>query len=261
MSDQNQQPVHPNLRVLIVCRQKLIREGLRLLAEQAEDVTVVGAVSGVKAALDLTSQICPEVALACLDPTAGAIYDEVQQLILNRPGLPVIVVAADPPVAQVQAWVEAGAFGVLPLDAEPDELLHALYAARRGQRTLHPTLARQLILHLADAHLCRTIPTLPARTCGGAGVGTGRCRQTGPSHYTLHDLTPREREVLAHLAQGACDKDIAQALFISVRTVQTHLAHIYEKLGVRSRTEAALLAVQEGWMQPSVAEASSQATT
>lgn len=236
MACQRRQVTHQILQVLIVCRQKLPREGLRLLVEQAEDVTVVGAVSGVKAALDLTSQTCPEVALACLDPAAGAIYDEVQQLILNRPGLPVIVVAADPPVAQVQAWVEAGAFGVLPLNAEPDELLRALYVARRGQRTLHPTLARQLILHLAGP-------------------------QTGPSHSTLHDLTPREREVLAHLAQGACDKDIAQALFISVRTVQTHLAHTYEKLGVHSRTEAALLAVQEGWMPPSVAETSSQVTT
>lgn len=229
---QNRPPAHPNLNVLIVCRQRLICEGLRLLVEQDEDVTVVGTALDVTTALGLVSRVRLDVVLVCVDPVAETTFDMAQHLILilDGPVLPIVVVAPDPPITQIQTWVEAGALGVLPLDAGADELFRILYAAGRGERTLHPALARRLIVHLAGAKI-------------------------GPSPLSLADLTSREREVLVHLAQGAGDKDIAQALFISVRTVQTHLAHIYEKLGVHSRTEVALLAIREGWVELPAAEA------
>lgn len=222
--------MHPDLKVLLVCSQQLIREGLRLLMQQDEDLTIVGVAPDVPSALDLALERRPDVTLVCLDSPSSAIFEGEQRLFLAKPVLPVVIIAPDPPITQVQAWVEAGALGVLPLSAEPEELFRILYAAGRGERTLHPALARRLIVHLAGA-------------------------KTGPPHLSLTNLTSREREVLVHLAQGAGDKDIAQALFISVRTVQTHLAHIYEKLGVHSRTELTLLAIRAGWVELPAAEA------
>lgn len=233
MAYQNRRPAHPKLKVLIVCRQRLICEGLRLLVQQDEDITIAGTAPDAMAALKLALRVRPDIViLVCLDLSPGATLDVLQQLFDNKLILPIIIVALDPPITQVCTWVEAGVFGIIPLDAEPDELLRALYAAGRGERTLHPTLARRLIVHLAQT-------------------------KSAPSRPAFNELTPREYEVLTLMAQGACDKDIAQSLFISVRTVQTHLAHIYEKLGVHSRTEAALLAIREGWVELPAAEAPS----
>lgn len=233
---QYRQPVHSELKVLIVCSQRLICEGLRLLVQQDEDITIIGTVPDAASALNLASRMRPDVVLVCLDLLTGITYEEGRALFVRKPMLPVIIVASDPPVTQVQAWVEAGALGVFPLDAEPDDLLRALYAANRGERTLHPMLACRLIVHLANA-------------------------RSDPAHLTCSELTLREWEVLMQLARGASDKDIAQTLFISVRTVQTHLAHIYEKLGVHSRTEAALLAVREGWVELQAADVSAAVIT
>jgi DNA-binding NarL/FixJ family response regulator len=114
----------------------------------------------------------------------------------------------------------AGANGYLPMGIDIDELVRVLYTVNRGELTLHPSLLPAILQQLE------------------AETG-GKSTATNPD-----DLTPRERAILSALSRGLTDREIAQQLFISVRTVQSHLAHVYEKLHVHSRIEAALFAVQ-----------------
>jgi two-component system NarL family response regulator len=114
----------------------------------------------------------------------------------------------------------AGANGYLPMGIDIDELVRVLYTVNRGELTLHPSLLPAILQQLE------------------AETG-GKSTATNPD-----DLTKRESDILSALSRGLTDREIAQQLFISVRTVQSHLAHIYEKLHVHSRTEAALIAVQ-----------------
>lgn len=122
----------------------------------------------------------------------------------------------------MQAALLAGATGYLPLNADSDELVHAIVTTARGELTLHREILPALFIYLADQTPASIKPKLDV-------------------------LSSRQQQVLACLARGLSDRDIAQELFISVRTVQTHLAHIYGKLDVHSRTEAAVLAVDAGW--------------
>ena len=209
--------------VLIVCPHTLAREGLRLLVEQDEDMSVLGVAVGPREALELLADLQPEVVIASCGWTEGDCASIVQQLKADRPSLPVLVLSPDTRPVRVEATLAAGATGYLPLDADLDELIRGILTVGRGELTLHPAIAKGLLAHLVR-------------------------RQTKDSPPHFDDLTPRERDVLAQLANGLSDRDIAQALFISVRTVQTHLAHIYEKLGIHSRIEAALIAVRQGWM-------------
>lgn len=218
-------------RVVIVSRQTLTREGLRLLLVQDQDLHVVGMAIGVDEALESCSWLQPDVVITVFDWVDQDCAAAVKRLKTELPGLAVLVVSSDIRPEQVQAMLAAGATGYLPLDANMDELVWAAYATGRGELTLHPAIMPDLISHLAGL-------------------------VEGNSQPNIDDLSPREQEILSHLARGLSDRDIAQTLFISVRTVQTHLAHIYTKLGVHSRTEAAVIAVQAGWF-PQIGKAGS----
>jgi len=130
------------------------------------------------------------------------------------------------------AALQAGAIGCLSGGITAAELAVALRQAARGEVTLSPDLARDLIARLAQACTER-----------------GRSDQPPPAAGPEETLTPREQEVLKLVCHGLSNKEIAQRLLLSVRTVENHLANIYGKLGVRSRTEAAVLALQRGWVK------------
>jgi len=123
----------------------------------------------------------------------------------------------------VKESLKAGAAGCLSVDMSAADLAEALRQAARGEVYLSSKLARDLILN-------SVVDTEAER---------------GPSYDSL---TAREKELLPLLRQGLSNKQIAQSLYLSVRTVENHLASIYEKLGVSSRTEAAVLAIQKGWI-------------
>lgn len=133
--------------------------------------------------------------------------------------MPVLVVSPHTRSQSVHAALVAGATGYLPMDVDADELVRVIYIVSKGELTLHPSLVPSILSHL-------NVP------------------DSEMTQLALDNLTPREREVVSLLARGLSDLDIAQELFISVRTVQTHLTHIYEKLSVHSRTGAALLAAR-----------------
>lgn len=137
-----------------------------------------------------------------------------------------LIIADELNESTVMTWLEKGILGCLERDASLPALLNALRQVAAGEASLPQALAMRLVTRLARQSSASTETVLPA------------------------SLSEREREVLILLAQGLSNKEIAQRLYLSVRTIEGHLANIYGKLGVHSRTEAALYAVRQGWLGP-----------
>jgi DNA-binding NarL/FixJ family response regulator len=138
------------------------------------------------------------------------------------PGTRVLVLSAHEDAGHVIPLLEAGATGYLPKTVSLNELLNAIRATSRGESVLPPSVASVVVRHLS-----------------------------GPKEEVREQvLTAREMEVLGLLAEGFTNHQIARQLGLSVRTVEAHLTHIYNKLDVNSRTEAALLAQRRGWIGP-----------
>ena len=216
-------PVNRKLRLFIICSQLLAREGLILLTQQDEDLQVVGDAADDAAGIAGVAELHPDVVIVA-DGWGGeecSCADIVKRLNGDHPHIPILVISPHVENARVQMALAAGATGYLPLGVDMDELVRVLYTVSRGELTLHPSMLPAIIQQ----------------------VEAGQSKPISP---TPNDLTERERDILSALSRGLTDREIAQLLFISVRTVQSHLAHIYEKLHVHSRTEAALLAVQHG---------------
>jgi len=163
----------------------------------------------------------PGVILADLPEVQPELVGELQAALPDC-GLLFLVDRYD--LDEIVRFLQAGATGFITQDSSVGDLASAIIAAGRGEIVLPERLATRALLALAR----------------------GEVNQGGPSD----DLTEREQEVLAYLAQGHTNKDIAQSLFISVRTVEAHLHNIYGKLEVSSRTEAALWAVNHGYAPP-----------
>ncbi|MAT97752.1 MAG: hypothetical protein CL608_11455 [Anaerolineaceae bacterium] len=149
------------------------------------------------------------------------LLSQVEQVAKAVPHIGLLCLVDDYDLNQIVLLLQAGAAGVLSRDATLPELTRALIAASRGEIVLPPQLAARALAALAR--------------------GEVRAQQD------VETLTDREREVLALLAKGMTNKDIAQTLFLSVRTVEAHLRNVYGKLNIASRTEAVLWAVQHGF--------------
>jgi two-component system NarL family response regulator/two-component system response regulator DevR len=210
--------------VLLLCPHALIREGLGSLIARDEDLRLAGLAADVDSALKILERKKPDaLVIASITGPQGRPPD-IGILKSSHPDLPILVISPNLDHETVQSALAAGATGYLPMDASQDELARGIYALRRGEIFLDSSVAVNLLSHLADS----------------SSGQDARLREEDFSH--------REREVLACLVRGMSDRDIAQRLFLSVRTVQSHLAHIYGKMGVHSRTEAALMAARADWL-------------
>lgn len=196
--------------VLVVDDHELVRRGLLDLLGTAPDLTVVGAAVDGEDAVRLAEQTQPDVVLMDLSMPGTDGVEATRRLATVSPGSRVVVLTSFSESERIVAALEAGAVGYLLKDVEPDELLRGVRAAARGEAPFSPRAARVL---------------LP---------------RTG------HALSPREREVLALVAQGLPNKSIARRLGISEKTVKTHLTSVFTTLGVTDRTSAALWAQRNG---------------
>lgn len=210
------------LRVAVADSLPLLDAALRALVASLPGVDCVPATAEASAArpprtplTDVPDQpLDPDViVLLCPDPT------DVQPLSVGRAsGVPVVLVSARWTGEQAAAALEAGARGCLSGSTTAEGLAAALRQVWRGEVALSADVTQAILTGLGNAHR-------PA---------------SGPA------LSPREREVLALVCAGLGNKEIAQRLYVSLRTVENHLAAVYAKLGVASRTEAAVLAVRSG---------------
>ncbi|GLW71982.1 DNA-binding response regulator [Kitasatospora phosalacinea] len=206
------------IRVMVVDDHPVVRRGLRAVVEDLPEVTAVGEAADGAAALDLLAALPadrrPHVVLMDLQMGTGMHGVEATRRITALPDPPaVLVLTTYSTDADILAAVEAGATGYLLKDAPPEDLAAAVHATARGETVLAPPVAARLL---------------------------GRVRAGRPS------LSPRETEILQLLAEGLPNRQISRRLFISEATVKTHLVHIYDKLGVDSRTSAIAAGLSAG---------------
>jgi two-component system NarL family response regulator len=210
------------VRVILCDSDALARRGLRATLEPDPFIEVVGEGADYDTVMALARELAPEVALVDTRLVGGAleVCRDIRRELPTRVGM----LAAKPDDRAVVAAVRAGATGYLLKDVAVDE-------ARAAVRSL------ALGMGFVSASMVSRVLALAAV----ASRSTAQESDAKPAH-----LTAREREVLAEVAQGLGNREIAQRLFISENTVKNHLRSILEKLGVRSRTEAAAFAVRTG---------------
>lgn len=210
-----------SIRVFLVDDHRVVRDGMRSFFELVDDIEVVGEAGDGRTALarlavlEPTDELPDVVLMDLLMPELDGV-EATRELKRRWPAIEVVAVTSFLEEAKVRAALEAGASGYLLKDAEAEDVAAAVRAAARGDVHLAPAVARQLTAAL-------------------------RAPQVGAA-----TLTPREREVLALIADGRANREIAKVLQVTERTARTHVSNILAKLGLASRTQAALYAVREG---------------
>jgi DNA-binding NarL/FixJ family response regulator len=208
------------IRLLIVDDHPIVRDGLRGVFAGDPGFTVVGEAGDGAEALVRVAETAVDVVLMDLRmPRMGGV-EAITRLSADAPGVRVLVLTTYDTDSDVLPAIDAGATGYLLKDAPREDLIRGVRAAHRGEPVLSPSVA---------------------------GVLMGRMRKPEASARPARTpLSPREREVLALIADGATNREAAGRLFVSEATVKTHLLHIYEKLGVRDRAAAVAEAYRSG---------------
>jgi DNA-binding NarL/FixJ family response regulator len=213
------------IRILLVDDHAVVREGLRAFLTLQDGFEIVGEAADGEEAVQRAAELEPDVILMDLVmPRLDGVsaMHELRQSGGRAAKARVIVLTSFLDDDRLLPALEAGAAGYLLKNSQPSELARAVRAAQAGEAIIDPTAAARLVDALSDRDHPR------------------------PSATVLDQLTDREREVLALIAQGRANKRIALELGISEKTVKNHVGHVLAKLGVTDRTQAAVLAVQEG---------------
>jgi len=212
------------IRILLADDHAVVREGTRELLEREEDMEVVAEAGDGEEAVRLATVRRPDVAIMDIAMPRLNGIEATKQIKTTCPATAVLVLTAYDDDQYVFALLEAGAAGYLLKDVHADELIKAIRAVRAGESVLHPAIARKVINRFAQ-------PT-----------------DEREKKSALEQLTERELEVLKLAAKGMTNREIAQELVLSVRTVQVHLSNVFGKLGVGSRTEAVVKGLRKGWL-------------
>jgi NarL family two-component system response regulator LiaR len=212
------------IRVLIADDHAVVRQGLRTFLELQDEIDVVADAADGNEALAAALHAQPDVVLMDLVMPGLDGIEATRRILSDLPATRVIALTSFLDDDKVLPAVRAGAAGYLLKDVEPQELVRAIHTVHDGEALLHPAVTGAVMRELA----------------GDAQVGEGP--DLG--------LTGREREVLELVARGLSNKLIARELGIAEKTVKTHVSSILAKLGVTDRTQAALLAVRRGWVEP-----------
>ena len=207
------------IRVLLVDDHPVVRQGLRTFLDLQGDIVVVGEAADGNSGVAAAEELRPDVVLLDLRMPGSDGLDALRGLKERRNPARVLVITSFTEPAAVLPAVRAGAAGYVYKDVDPPALAAAIRAVHAGHVLLHPDVARLLV--------------------------------DGESRLTEVHLTAREREVLAAIARGRANREIARDLGLAEKTVKTHVSAILTKLGVQDRTQAALYAVQHGLAHPS----------
>jgi DNA-binding NarL/FixJ family response regulator len=223
------EPRSKRIRVLLVDDHAMVRRGMRDFLDLHDDLEVVGEAADGAAAIELAATLAPDiVVMDLLMPGVDGI-EATTRIRAANPAIEIVALTSFVEEARVVAAIQAGAAGFLLKDAEADELAAAIRAAAAGEVHLDPAIAG-----------------IVARRMRTGALAAGRGGAAGASVDGIASLTTREREVLGGVARGLSNRAIAEALGITERTARTHVSNILAKVGLASRTQAALLAVQHG---------------
>jgi two-component system, NarL family, response regulator LiaR len=212
------------IKVLIADDHAFVRESTRRILEQEADLEVVAEAGDGEQAVKLACDLKPNVALVDVAMPRLDGVEATRRIKAACPSVAVLVLSAYDDDQFVFGLLEAGAAGYLLKNVRGQEIVDAIRAVHAGESVLHPSVARKVLNRFAGA--------------------SGRVTYRKSSDV----LTGREMEVLKMVTKGLSNKEIAEALYLSVRTVQGHLVNIFSKLRVSSRTEAVVYALKEGWV-------------
>jgi NarL family two-component system response regulator LiaR len=204
--------------VLSVDDHQVVRQGLRFLLEQEDGIQVIGECADGPTAIQAVRTLAPTVVLLDLflpGPDGISVLGQIKQ---DRPATEVLMLTSSTDEEHLLAAVRAGALAYLPKTAGVEQVVTAVRAAARGDSVLEPRIAARLVREVRQATLRRR---------------------------PLDQLSPRELEVLAGLARGRSNRQIAKALQISEETVKAHVSSILAKLGLADRTQAAIFGLQQ----------------
>ena len=213
----------PPIRVLLADDHTIVRAGIRTFLEQPGNIEVVAEAEDGETAKALIAQHKPDVAVLDIQMPKASGIEVTRWIRANMQGVGVLILTAYDDTPYVMGVLQAGANGYVLKTASPEELIQAVYDVHAGKSALDATIARKVMTQMFDQHRSSAI----------------------------QPLTDREMEVLQLAAKGYTNKAIAVQLDISDRTVQGHLAHIFDKLQADSRTEAVMRAVSLGWISQS----------
>jgi len=212
------------IRVLLADDHAVVRAGIRQLLEHDGNIQIVAEASDGETAETLIKEHLPDVAVLDIQMPKASGIDVTRWVRANLPQVGVLILTAYDDDPYVVAVLEAGANGYVLKTASQEELVRAVHAVYNGKSVLDATITQKLMAHMFN------IPKAPV----------------------VEELTERELEVLSLAAKGFTNKAIGVQLGISDRTVQGHLAHIFDKLQAGSRTEAVMRAVSLGWISQNV---------
>ena len=211
--------MNPSIRVFVADDHSIVRKGIKAILELISDIEMVGEASNGRDAIIGVEESAPDIVLMDLVMPEMDGIEAIRQIKEHHPDIRILVLTTFAGENKIFPAIKAGALGYQLKDSDSDELVAAIRQVYRGESALHPIIARKVLQEL-------TRPT-----------------QQPP---TPDPLTPREVEVLALVAKGMENQDIAKKLIISEATVRTHISNIMSKLHLASRTQAALYALREG---------------
>lgn len=216
-----------SIRILIVDDHAIVREGLRGLIRVEPDMLLVGEATSGREGVEKALTLRPDVILMDLLMPEMDGVTAIAEIKTRWPEARVLVLTSFLEDDKVFPAIEKGALGYLLKDTQPDELLDAIRGVYRGETMLHPSIARKIMQRIQER-------------------SEGNKRSEGP------ELTERELDVLRLLAQGDGDREIAEKLVVSERTVHFHVGNILSKLHLANRTQAALYAIRKGLAKPDI---------
>ncbi|WP_034332681.1 response regulator transcription factor [Bacillus sp. J37] len=211
------------IKVLIADDHHVVRRGLLFFLKTQKDIDIIGEATNGKEAVKLVSELNPDVVLMDLSMPEMDGVMATQIIRETNTTVKIIILTSYGDQDHVIPALRAGASGYQLKDIEPDDLVQTIRDVLQGQSKLHPKVTSHVMAHLST-------PMIQPQT-------------------KLDDLTKREKEVLNELAKGKSNKEIASALFITEKTVKTHISNILSKLQLSDRTQAAIYAVKNGYVE------------
>lgn len=214
------------IRLLLVDDHQVVRTGLRMLLESQPEMKIVGEADNGVESLEMALNVSPDIVIMDITLPDISGIEATRRLKQINPKIAVIALTIHEDEQYFFEMLQAGASGYVPKRAAPDDLLNAIWAVFRGEVYIYPTLAK----HLVSDFLSRA--------------------SDEAARATMDGLTPREQEVLASLAEGRSNEDIAEAFSISKHTVARHRENLMRKLGLHSRSELVKYAIRKGLITP-----------
>lgn len=212
------------IRVLIADDHSIVREGVRMILNSQDDLQVVGEASTGREALEAARRLKPRVVVMDISMPDMNGIEATKKIRAELPDVQVLGLTMHEEDSYVFELLKAGAAGYVLKRAAAEDLVTAVRAAHQGQAFLYPSVAKMVVQDFLQ-------------------------RATAHDKEALDGLTEREREVLTLIAEGLTNQEIAGRLYISIKTVQTHRAHIMEKLNLHDRTELVRYAIRKGLIE------------